>query len=194
MNAVMKSHKAWLKKAVRRLQKDRLLRNVIVFFVMCLGLILLFVNALQTSQTQTTQVTQSNPLGITQLEQGTPEYPTLVPAGKTIEALGGWTRVSPRERNPVFAYNDTIDGKSVNVSQQPVPEELKGDIDEQIADIALDFRATEKFTAADTTIYIGVSSNGPQFIIFTKDDLLILMRSGVPIAIEAWAAYINSLV
>lgn len=183
----------WLKKAARRLTHDRLLRNVIVFFVMLISLTLLSVVVKTTPDPNTSGVSPTNPLGVTELEQGTPEYPTLLPSGRTIESLGGWTRVSPRERNPVFAYSDTIDGKTINVSQQPVPEEIRGDIDVQIENIALDFRATEKFSAAGTTAYIGISSNGPQFIIMAKNDILILMRSSVPIPIESWAAYINSL-
>jgi hypothetical protein len=127
----------------------------------------------------------------------TPDYITLLPTGKTIESLGGWTRVSPSNRNPVFAFMDTIDGKPINVSQQPLPPELKdikGNQDEsQIVQLAQGYSANVKITASQTTVYIGTSAKGPQSVIFGKNNLLVLIKSSVTLTNDQWASYVNSL-
>jgi hypothetical protein len=58
----------------------------------------------QPSQLVTPKTTGATPT----LTKGTPEYTTVLPANKNIGELGGWTRVSPPDRNPVFAYIDKI--------------------------------------------------------------------------------------
>lgn len=127
------------------------------------------------------------------LVRGTPTYPTVLPAGKTIESLGGWTRISPPSRNPVFAYVDQLGPAQLGVSQQPLPEDFQRDTSEKMSELAQGFKANEKITAGSTTIYIGSSVQGPQSVIVTKKNLLILIKSSVHIENNQWAAYINSL-
>ncbi|MFY9228159.1 MAG: hypothetical protein WAO28_02430 [Candidatus Microsaccharimonas sp.] len=126
--------------------------------------------------------------------QKTPDYATILPEGKTIEQLGGWTRVSPPDRNPVFAYIDTINGKTINISQQPLPAEFKQDTNSQIEQLASGYKATEKVTVGEVTVFIGSSAKGPQSVIFTKNNLLILIKSSVPLTEDEWAGYVKSLI
>jgi hypothetical protein len=121
------------------------------------------------------------------------EYQTIVPDGKSISELGGWKRVSPAGSDPVFAYTDTIGAVSISVSQQPLPKSFVGDTDNQVAELAKKFSATNKIQSADTTIYVGSSSKGPQSAIFTKNGLLILIKSQEKIEDAAWAKYAKSL-
>lgn len=123
----------------------------------------------------------------------TPKFATILPAGKSIKDFGGWTRVSPPDREPVFAYVDKIGNIPINVSQQPLPEELKEDTEEDISRLAVDFHAEEKLTVGNTIVHIGTSVKGPQSVIFTKKDLLILIKSAVKIENDRWATYISSL-
>ncbi len=124
----------------------------------------------------------------------TPEFDTLLPNGKSIQQLGGWKRVSPPDRNPVFAYVDTINKVNITVSQQPLPQNFSTDPDEEIKNMALEFNAKERVVADDATVYfIGTSSKGPQSIILTKKRLLILIKSPLQIKNETWSAYIASL-
>lgn len=127
------------------------------------------------------------------LTKGTPSFKTLIPTGKTIDDLGGWTRVSPTSADPVFAYIDKIGNTSVNLSQQPLPDSFKTDTNDQIASLASDFKATEKITIGSTVVYIGTSAKGPQSVIFSKNNLLVLIKSSVQINNNDWANYINSL-
>ncbi len=125
------------------------------------------------------------------LSRGTPSYKTLLPTGKTIQSLGGWTRVSPPGRNPVYAYVDKLGGVQIDVSEQPLPDNLKSDI--AVQQLAQGFNATNKIDASGTTAYIGTSANGPQSVIYVKNNLLILIKSTAPASDALWAAYISSL-
>jgi heme/copper-type cytochrome/quinol oxidase subunit 2 len=126
-----------------------------------------------------------------------PDYTTILPVGKTIESLGGWTRVSPTNRNPVFAFIDTIDGKQIFVNQQPLPPvfiDKMGNQDEsQIAQLTQGNTKNDKITVGQTTVYIGTSAKGPQSVIFGKNNLLVLIKSSVAITNDQWARYVNSL-
>lgn len=127
------------------------------------------------------------------LTKGNPEYKTILPANKTIEQLGGWTRISPPGGNPVFAYVDRIGNATLSVSQQPLPDTLRGDTAAKVAELAQGFKATEKFSAGGTTVHIGTSADGPQSIIFDKSNLLILIKSSARLENNLWAEYVSSL-
>jgi len=122
-----------------------------------------------------------------------PQFSTLLPKGKSITSLGGWSRISPPSSEPVFAYNDTIAGISVNVSQQPLPKSFESNVDTQVAELAKQYSATNQISAGDTKVYIGTSSKGPQSLIFVKNNLLILIKSQQKIDNKDWSKYIESL-
>lgn len=119
-----------------------------------------------------------------------PKYRTVLPDGKSAEELDGWQRVSPPGSAPVFAYEDSIGGVAISVSQQPMPDSLSGG---QVAELAKKFNATNELKAGGTTAYLGTSAKGPQSVIFAKADLLILIKSEENIGDKQWIAYINSL-
>lgn len=122
-----------------------------------------------------------------------PEYRTVLPDGKSAVELGGWTRISPPGKDPVFAYEDKINDVPISVSQQPLPETFRADIAGHIAELAKGYNATTKISAGDTTVYIGTSSKGPQSVILTKRNLLILIKSQKTIDNTAWEEYVKSL-
>jgi hypothetical protein len=122
-----------------------------------------------------------------------PNYATVLPTGKKIEDLGGWSRVSPPDRNPVFAYTDTIDQSPINVSQQPLPDSFKSDTTGKISELAKGYAATDKETAGGTDFYVGTSIKGPQSVILTKNNLLILIKSTSKLTTDQWTKYISSL-
>jgi hypothetical protein len=131
--------------------------------------------------------------GLQSLAKATPDYPTVLPAGKNIKDLGGWTLVSPPNRDPAFAYIDKIGNMQINVSQQQLPAEFKQKTAEKIEKLAKEYGASEKVSAGNTPVYIGTSEKGPQSVIFTKNDLLILIKSAVKIDNAVWADYVESL-
>jgi len=122
-----------------------------------------------------------------------PTYQTVLPKSKSISQLGGWKRISPPGKEPVFAFADTIDGIPVSVSQQPLPASFKSDAVSQTAEVAKKFNATDKIEAGDIDVYVGTSAKGPQSVIFTKGNLLVFIKSEKKINDTSWAAYAHSL-
>jgi hypothetical protein len=127
------------------------------------------------------------------LEKGTPNYATVLPQGKSIKSLGGWTKISPPKASPVYTYIDKIENVQINVSEQPLPDNFKSDTAGQLEQLAQDEKATQKITTGSGTIYISTSSAGPQSVFLTKNNLLILIKSDATISENSWIKYINSL-
>jgi hypothetical protein len=173
-------------------KKQRLLAVIgIIAVVSIIAITSIFIlNTLHSTITSTDKTVRDKNTG---KDLKAPDYPTLLPEGKTIESLGGWTRVSPPDRNPVFAYVDTINNKQINVSQQPLPTELKEDTGSQVEQLATGYKATEKVTVGDITVFIGTSAKGPQSAIFAKNNVLVLIKTSVPISDDEWASYVTTL-
>lgn len=127
------------------------------------------------------------------LPKGTPAFNTLLPIGKSAEDVGGWTRISPPDREAVWAYADKIGDIKISVSQQPIPKAFKLDTEDRVADLASNYHATEKIKAADTTIYVGRTKEGVESVILTKEKLLILIKTSGIVGNDQWVSYINSL-
>lgn len=182
-----------LGKKLRVLIGSRLVR-IAALLVLISAAVLFAYNQISKSTTSSSISTAGGSTYTAQkLEQGTPTYKTILPSGKNIDQLGGWTRVSPPDRDPVFAYVDHVGSVQINVSQQPLPKEFKEDTDAQIQELAKGYRADQKLTAGSTVIYLGTSAKGPQSAIFAKDGLLVLIKSAVKIDNNQWVDYINSL-
>lgn len=127
-----------------------------------------------------------------QTSSDTPTYTTITPADKTAGTVT-WKRVSPPKSDPVFAYADKVANVAIIVSQQPVPDGFKDDVDGKTAELAKGFGATTKIDAGDVKVYVGTSSDGPQSAIFVKNNLLVLIKSQSKIGNEDWANYIKAL-
>jgi hypothetical protein len=122
-----------------------------------------------------------------------PDYQTVLPRGESASEFGGWQRVSPPQNDPVFAYADNIDGVAISVSEQPLPDSFKGDVDGKMADLAQKFNATDKLSADDTAVYVGTSVKGPQSTLFTMKNVLVMIKSQKKIADASWTDYVKSL-
>jgi len=122
-----------------------------------------------------------------------PEFQTVLPGTKSVSELGGWRRISPPQKDPVFAYADTIGDVPVSISQQPLPASFRDDVDAKVAEMAKKFNATTKIDAGGTKVYVGTSAKGPQSAILTKNGLLILIKSQSKVDDAAWADYVKSL-
>jgi hypothetical protein len=120
-------------------------------------------------------------------------YATILPEGKTIKQLGGWVLVSPPGISPVYAYTDTLGGISISVSEQPLPASFKTNTDDQIAELSKGYNADDSVNAKGTVAYIGTSSKGPQSVIFTKNSILLLIKSSDVVSDTTWQTYIASL-
>jgi len=195
----------WLKALGRQIAK--LLRPLTQLFakhprfsmlviVLIIGFVCLYIwvnGAIHTNDSQTTATDTQEDLGSASLSKGKPTFDTISPASLNIEQKGGWTRISPPSREPVYAYTDSIGQIPIIVSEQRLPQKLQGDVDQNISDLASSYAANEKLKTGDTTVYIGTSAKGPQSVIFVKNNLLVLIKSDSAIPEKAWKTYISSM-
>jgi hypothetical protein len=123
-----------------------------------------------------------------------PSYDIVLPQRTSVDDLGGWQRVSPVESDPVFAYTDEIKEIAISVSQQPIPASFAGNVDARVKQLAESYSATTMIEAGGTSVYIGRSARGPQSVIFTKNNALVLIKSQKTISQDEWTRYINNLV
>jgi cytoskeletal protein RodZ len=189
----------FVKLVIKRLPKNRrkaIRLSILVILVLAILIIGAFYT-IRTKQNIATQATDGPTPTSTQkasqppgLIKGTPTYPVLLPANKNINTSDGWVR--PGDKS-VFVYIDTINKVTISVSEQPLPDDFKTDTSQQMDSFAKAEKANEKITVGATTVYIGRSANGPQSVFFTKNNLLILIKSGDVITNDQWAAYVNSL-
>ncbi len=169
-------------------RKNKLIGIVICGIVIVLMVVCLQIVAQTSKETDDTKITQ-RPI----LTKGTPTFTTILPSGKNISTLGGWTRISPPKADPVFTYIDKIGNVQINVSEQPLPYDFKTDTARAVEKLAQNEKADEKVTVGDTLVYIGTSADGPQSVIFSKNNLLILIKSDTRITDDQWTKYINTL-
>ncbi|HEV7454275.1 MAG TPA: hypothetical protein VGO07_03370 [Candidatus Saccharimonadales bacterium] len=144
-----------------------------------------------------TEVSSKNRAGVLSANNQavqTPEYPTILPKSKNIAELGGWGRVSPPDKDPVFAYADTLNSVKLTVSEQPLPANFKTNLNDEISKLAKQFSADDKLAVnGDIPAYVGTSHLGPQSAIVAKHDLLVLIKSESKLSDPQWVGYINSL-
>ena len=143
--------------------------------VVIVGIIILIV-ALQPSSSQTSS-------------SGAIPFTTITPNKKQVT----WAQINPVNNDPVYAYTDTVSGVTINISEQMLPTSFINDTDGQIAQLAAAFNETDIVTAGSVKVYIGTSIEGPQSVTFTKNGLLVLIKSKTKIQDSAWATYVKSL-
>lgn len=122
-----------------------------------------------------------------------PNFNPVLPQGKTIANLGGWQKLTTPNNDVFYVYVDTINGVTVNVSQQLLPGKFKGDVSNKMLEMARAYNANVKLDAGETKVYVGTSAKGPQSVLFTKNDVLVLIKSWSTIPDADWVAYVNSL-
>lgn len=144
------------------------------------------------SNSHTSQVNSSRS---TDTSQSTinPPYETLLPDGKTVNQLGGWHKLESPKGDVAYTFTDSVNGVAVSVSQQPLPQTFKTDTNTKVAALAKSDNATDSLDINGTTAYIGTSAKGPQSVYYTKNNLLILIKSEATLPDTTWKKYISSL-
>lgn len=156
-------------------------KQVLIIGVITVGVIIasiLYILSLQPTPVQTTDG---------------PNYTTILPENKTINSLGGWQRISPPDKEPVYAFSDKVSDTAIIVTEQPItstasfvnnPETYVKNIKD----------VYEKHVTDNSTVfYVGTSTKGPQSVAFSKENLLILIKSEGKLSTKEWANYIQSL-
>jgi hypothetical protein len=121
-----------------------------------------------------------------------PSFPVLTPNGKGVDDLGGFAKINPPGKPDVYVFTDNLSGTPIKVSQQKAPEDLLTD-PTKVSEIAKQFNATKTFDAGEFTVYNGISIKGPQSLVYTKGDLLVLIVADKELPSATWVDYISNL-
>lgn len=120
-----------------------------------------------------------------------PTYDTVLPGGKESNTTNGKLRFDPDKQ--VASFTDTIGPTTITVSQQPIPENFKNNIDEEVKKLAEGFSATEIINESNPKAYLGNDVKGAQTVIFHKNGVLVFILSSRAIEKYQWAEYITLL-
>lgn len=181
----------------RRLVLKKRYQLIISFvFVLLISVISFNITQRLNSRAKTDKLATDQPTAvITKLENTKPELKLVVPSTKTIEQIGGWSKISLSSGDIFYQYADTIDTITIKVGQQKLPAQYQDDTENKLLDLAKSISANEKVMAGSTSFYIFTSpdKNHAQLITLVKNNLLISISSNAKIANESWINYINSL-
>lgn len=122
-----------------------------------------------------------------------PEFRALLPANTSINDLGGWSKQTPPNGEAYYVFLDSINAMTIRVSQQELPESMQKNTATSIAELAKAYNANRTLNAGGTSVFIGINTKGQQSVIFTRNDLLVLIVSEQTIPDDAWIDYIENL-
>lgn len=160
--------------------------TVIVIAIVVVGAYALFTTR---NRSNTVNVSGPNTENTGQVTQKSPDFTALTPANKNVT----WTRFAPPSGSSFYAYSDKLEGVTVRVSEQPLPDDFKDNPGEKVALLARNYNANRTMTVAETTVYIGTSQKGEQSLIFTKESLLVMITADTTLNDKQWTDYIAAL-
>lgn len=122
-----------------------------------------------------------------------PPFSALLPQGKTDKALNGKTITAPGGEQ-TYQFSDIVDGIAINVSEQKLPASFSSDgSNGALKKFAEGFNATAMLTVDGVTVYTGTSAQGPEWAIFARKDLLIIIRATSTLSDTSWKHYISAM-
>lgn len=121
-----------------------------------------------------------------------PNFTPLLPKGESINTLDSWQKLTSPDGDVFYAFADTVNGVTVNVSQQQLPGKFKDDLSNKMLEMARAEKLTTNLEANDgVNVYLGTSAKGPQSVMFAKNGVLVSMKSWATIPDAEWITYIN---
>lgn len=185
----LKLPKIKLSKVKQKSQKVSRLNRKQLFFVLpiiaaLIGLGVLFINRQNKPQSPATKVLGQN---VSQK----PDFKWILPRGSVDKIAGGQVNYDPQKK--VVLYTDIINGTTVGVTQQALPSTFKDNVKEKMAEYAKKINCTSQIEVGDVMAYAGLSTKGPQTVVFAKNNLLVSIVADKEIDPQSWGSYINSL-
>lgn len=93
----------------------------------------------------------------------------------------------------LYKYNDTYEGVSLTVSQQPLPDDLRNNPDKLKA-LAASIGANEAVTTTNGTVYISTDANlTTQRLVFASKQILVFMQANGVLKNPEWVKYVQAL-
>ncbi len=140
---------------------------------------------------QQTQSSQSSKNTETSTSANTaPTFDIILPADKTVDT---WTRVSPADSTPAYAFKDTLGEAEIVVTEQELPKDFEEDIPAHIKDLAKSYGATQRIPASSAEAYMSMPRKAPQYVIATKYRVLVLIKSTRVLTMDQWTSYLSGM-
>jgi len=119
-----------------------------------------------------------------------PEFSLVYPGGNKLPVV----KVSPEGTDAAYSYIDRLNGESIRVSQQVVPNSFSYNPDVELERVAKNFQATNIIQIDGKNVYHGYSEKTRvQSLVLIKKDRLIFIASPVQQTDDVWVGYITSL-
>lgn len=138
-----------------------------------------------------TPKSNSDETGVAGSATSKPNFDTILPSGELNKTTDNKVSYDPKKQ--VVSFTDEIGHTSVTVSQQPLPTTFKENPENELKKVAHSFAATEVIHESSPSAYLGTSEDGPQFVLFVKNELLVFIQSKLEIDKRDWAEYITQL-
>lgn len=113
-------------------------------------------------------------------------FTPLVAPGKTFVP-------DPEGKRDTGSYADKIGLINIRVSEQPLPNSFKPDVEAKLAEFAKYNYYNQQLNVGNIKVYTGMSIKGVQSVVFTKNNILIFIRADQKVADKSLTDYINSL-
>lgn len=174
----------WCKKKASSFSPRKIARNK--RFLIITACLLVFVIGI-TARGVFQEKPGNKPSGGVQGATTSPNFPVLAPAGYNSAGI----RYDSQRK--VASYSHTIRGVEVIVSQQALPENFKSDPQAKVSDLARKFNATKEIVAGEVTAFAGKSADGPQSVIFQKNEVLVFIYSPIELDSQSLTSFITEL-
>lgn len=176
-----------------RQKKYYLSASMVVALVMLMSFAALVTNKQVVKTTKVLGTTNNNSSKKT-LPRENPKFKILLPSGDQKNIISDIVRSTPNNVAPGYRYFDDINGSTISVTQQQLPESFKADVASKVAAMAKDFQANNVIKINDNIVYHGINEKTKQqSLIFTKNNLLVFIISEKKLSDDDWAGYITSL-
>lgn len=118
--------------------------------------------------------------------QSKPDFKLVYPAGSKKDT-------SYDANKKVASFNDQIGDTQVTISQQSLPVNFRYDPNGEVEKLAKQINANTKLGAEGVSAFMGQSIKGPQTVVFSKNGLLIFIKSEKMVDTKNWNDYVSSL-
>jgi len=120
-----------------------------------------------------------------------PDFKWILPGGSVENIAGKEVKFEPTKK--VVLYSDILSNTNIKVSQQALPPAFKDNVNEKVAEYAKKINCTAQIEVQEVMAYAGLSTLGPQTVVFAKKGVLVSIIAEKEINPQAWGTYIASL-
>ncbi len=117
--------------------------------------------------------------------QNKPDFKLIYPGGSKKDT-------SYDANKKVASFNDQMGEAQLTISQQSLPVNFRYDPNGEVEKLAKQINANTKLGVEGVSAFMGQSIKGPQTVVFSKNGLLIFIKSEKMVDTKKWNDYVSS--